>query len=376
MKNRFKVFFIIFFSFLTLMHLSLADEFIFNSTEIEISEDGNIITASEGTAVSASNAIKIEAKKFIYNKDQSILYANSGIVKSTEDNIEIRANKLIFNQNLSIINATGNVKIEDLNKKFLFESQNISYDIKKKIISSESKSSFKDNSNNFFLVKNFIYTIKNRLIKMYNAKVTTSTNDVYEIEEAYLNLNKQKLIGKDISINFNSASPDKESSARLKGNTISSNNNVSTINKAVFTTCKRSDDCPPWQFSAKTIKHDKKKKIIFYDDAVLKLYDVPVFYFPKFFHPDPTVKRQSGFLMPAFKSSTSLGGSFEIPYYHVISNNKDLTFTPRLYSNDKVLLQSEYRAVNSKSKHLIDLALWLKIIKVVKHIFFPIQTNK
>ena len=41
------------------MHLSLADEFIFNSTEIEISEDGNIITASEGTAVSASNAIKI-----------------------------------------------------------------------------------------------------------------------------------------------------------------------------------------------------------------------------------------------------------------------------------------------------------------------------
>ena len=39
MKNRFRIFFITIFSFLTLMHLSLADEFIFNSTEIEISED-------------------------------------------------------------------------------------------------------------------------------------------------------------------------------------------------------------------------------------------------------------------------------------------------------------------------------------------------
>ena len=375
MKNRFRIFFITIFSFLTLMHLSLADEFIFNSTEIEISEDGNIITASEGTAVSTSDAIKIEAKKFTYNKSQSILYANSGIVKSTEDNIEIRANKLIFNQNLSIINATGNVKIEDLNKNFLFESQNISYDIKKKIISSESKSSFKDNSNNFFLVKNFIYTIKNRLIKMYNAEVTTSTNDVYKIEEAYLNLNNQLLIGKDISINFNSMSSDKGISARLKGNTISANNLESTINKAVFTTCKKSDDCPPWQFSAKTIKHDKKKKTIFYDDAVLKLYDVPVFYFPKFFHPDPTVKKQSGFLMPAFKSSTSLGSSFEIPYYHVISSNKDFTFTPRLYSNDKALLQSEYRVVNSKSKHLIDFGFVAENNKSSKTHFFS-NTNK
>ena len=49
------------------------------------------------------------------------------------------------------------------------------------------------------------------------------------------------------------------------------------------------------------IKHDKNKKQLIYDDAVLKVYNVPVLYFPKFFHPDPTVKRQSGFLKPSFK---------------------------------------------------------------------------
>ena len=32
------------------------------------------------------------------------------------------------------------------------------------------------------------------------------------------------------------------------------------IKNGVFTSCKRNDDCPPWQLSAKEIKHDKKKK--------------------------------------------------------------------------------------------------------------------
>ena len=376
MKNKLKNCFLVTVSFLALIHLVLADEFIFNSSQIEISEDANIITASEGTAESTTSAIKVEAKKFIYNKNQSILYANSGVVKSIEDNIEIRANKIIFNQISSIIKATGNVEIKDKNKNLLFTSQAISYDVEKKIILSEIKSNLKDNSNNIFLAKSFEYTIENNLIKMYKAKVTTSANDVYEVEKAYLDLNKQLLIGKDISINFSGgASSNEKNAARLKGNSISSNNNESIINKAVFTTCKKNDDCPPWQFSAKTIKHDKKKKTISYDNAVLKLYDIPVFYFPKFFHPDPTVKRQSGFLMPSFKSSKNLGGSFEIPYYHVISNNKDFTFTPRLYSNDKALLQSELRIVNSKSKHVLDFGFMAENNENSKMHFFS-NTNK
>ena len=54
-------------------------------------------------------------------------------------------------------------------------------------------------------------------------------------------------------------------------------------------------------------------------------------YFPKFFHPDPTVKRQSGFLMPSFKSSPNKD-TFLVCHITVVSENKDLTFTPRLYS--------------------------------------------
>ena len=58
---------------------------------------------------------------------------------------------------------------------------------------------------------------------------------------------------------------------------------------------KKKDKCPPWILQAKKITHDKIKKTIYYEHATLKVYDIPIFYFPKFFHPDPTVKRQSGF---------------------------------------------------------------------------------
>ena len=54
---------------------------------------------------------------------------------------------------------------------------------------------------------------------------------------------------------------------------------------------------------AKKIQHDKSKKQLTYDSAILKIYDVPVLYFPKFFHPDPTVKRQSGLLQPELNNS-------------------------------------------------------------------------
>ena len=39
----------------------------------------------------------------------------------------------------------------------------------------------------------------------------------------------------------------------------------------------------------------------------MKLYDKPVIYFPKFYHPDPTVKRASGFLTPSLLIGMPVG---------------------------------------------------------------------
>ena len=142
---------------------------------------------------------------------------------------------------------------------------------------------------------------------------------------------------------------------RLKGVSSMGNNDITLINKGIFTSCSKNNKCPPWQIQSNKIRHNLAKKTIYYDNAVLKVYDFPIFYFPKFFHPDPSVKRQSGFLMPTFEDSISVGSSFGVPYYHVLADNKDFTVKPRFYSDQKkILLQSEYRHVNKKSNHIVD----------------------
>ena len=81
---------------------------------------------------------------------------------------------------------------------------------------------------------------------------------------------------------------------------------------------------------AEEIIHDKNKKIINYKNAWLQLYETCIL-FSKFFHPDPTVKRQSGFLIPNLSESGNTGTSLSIPYYKVLAVNKDLTFKPRTF---------------------------------------------
>ena len=88
---------------------------------------------------------------------------------------------------------------------------------------------------------------------------------------------------------------------------------------------------------------------------MLNIYDVPVLYFPKFFHPDPTVKRQSGLLKPELNNSNILGDSITIPYFKVISKNKDLTFTPTIFTNEFLMSQIEYREINKNSSMVGDI---------------------
>ena len=47
---------------------------------------------------------------------------------------------------------------------------------------------------------------------------------------------------------------------------------------------------------------------------------------------------------------------FKYSLFSAIAENKDVTFSPRFYSDDKFLLQTEYRQANSKSNHITDLS--------------------
>ena len=44
---------------------------------------------------------------------------------------------------------------------------------------------------------------------------------------------------------------------------------------------RKNDKCPPWELASKMI-HDNKKKTIYYDNAIVKVYNVPIFIFQNY----------------------------------------------------------------------------------------------
>ena len=75
-------------------------------------------------------------------------------------------------------------------------------------------------------------------------------------------------------------------------------------------------------------------------------------------HPDPTVKRRSGFLQPQLNRSKTLGDSIYIPYYKTLGADKDYTFKPTLFDDKKkIILQNEFRRQYQYSSLIADFSL-------------------
>ncbi len=123
--------------------------------------------------------------------------------------------------------------------------------------------------------------------------------------------------------------------------------NQTILRRAVYSPCDlcRTDPQQPplWQLKADRIEHDQEKHQIYYKDASLEMFGVPVFYTPYLEHPDPTVKRRSGFLVPIVGSSDTIGQSLTIPYYFALAPDYDLTVEPMFTTNVGVVLGGEYR---------------------------------
>jgi LPS-assembly protein len=133
--------------------------------------------------------------------------------------------------------------------------------------------------------------------------------------------------------------------------------NVTEFEKGRFTPCKNDPGMPPlWCISAARIIHDQRSATLIYQDAQFEFFGFPVFYLPYFEHPDPSVKQRSGFLMPNFSNSSTLGFGFELPYYFALAPNYDFTFTPKYWSNYGALLQGEWRHRLDNGQYSINFA--------------------
>ena len=233
--------------------------------------------------INAEEKIKIYADEVRVDEVNEKVTATGNAVAVNEDNIKIKSDKLIYNKSINYLEANGNVIINDQMK------------------------------NTFFL------------------------------DELNASNNFNTISGKSVKARLHDDS-------RIVGSNFNKKDKISIAENAEYTPCIKENylikNCPGWKLKSKKIYHDSENRTIHYDHAQIQLFNIPVFYLPYFSHPDPSVKKRSGFLMPTIQTDNQLGETFSIPIFVNLNSNRDLTFTPNIQTAANNFYNLDYRHLN------------------------------
>ena len=234
--------------------------------------------------ISAEDKIKIFADEIKVDEIKEEVIATGEAIAINEDNIKIKSDKLIYDQSKSLLDANGNIIIND------------------------------------------------------------QMNNTFFLDEINASDNLSQISGKAVKIRLHDGS-------RIVGSSFNKEDEISVIENAEYTPCTEKDylikNCPGWKLKSKKIYHDRESKTIHYDHAQIQLFNIPVFYLPYFSHPDPSVKKRSGFLMPTIQTDNQLGETFSIPFFLNLNSNRDLTFTPNIQTSSNNFYNLDYRHLNN-----------------------------
>ncbi len=352
--------YIVLFSLLFVCNQIKADVILFDSKSIEIENEGNLIYSGKGTAKIPNQKLTIRSDRSVYNKLISQLLIKDNVEFFDDLNqIIINSREAIYDEINNTILSKGETFIKIENKYEIF-SEDVLYDRNSMKIISELDTKIYDDLNNLYNFKDgFVFDKNKEVISSKTTNIIDNDNNSYLFENAKINLKTKELVGKEVSVDFvNDFFGDVNNDPLLKGKSALSDNKNTIIQKAVFSTCNTDNkNCRGWEIQSDEFKHNKIDKLFEYKNSWLKVFNQRIFFLPYFNHPDPSVKRKSGFLTPVYSSSDNLGRSINIPYFHVLSDSKDMTLNPRIYSeNDNFILQSEYRQAFENSDLIADLS--------------------
>ena len=219
MKNKF-IFFLTICLFININYYDIkAEEFVFESPVIEITDDGNKIQAKNGGKVSTTNNIEITANESTYDKIKLVLTLIGNIkVIDKENNIKIKGENITYYKNREEIISKGNTIIH-INNEYVINTSDIIYSKKENIIRSKNFATLEDNFENKFSAENFTFLVLDKIFKSKKINLLDSEKNNYSFNESMVNIKTNEIIGKDIKIDFrNDSFGNSENEPRLKGN--------------------------------------------------------------------------------------------------------------------------------------------------------------
>lgn len=294
-----------------------------------------------------ASAILLTADEIDYNQETDTVTATGNVQIAQEDRI-LRAHKLSYNRKTGVMTAVGNVCLQEREKGEIALNPEASRNSAFLSHQDSVLHSFLMPHNNFTSNPLNLPQLGSPLSNpQFEENVKPSASNYFYSFAPYAEFSNgfrdgfindaKMLMADDARLAANSAK-------RIEGRKI-------VFRQAVYSPCKvcRLDPTkspsksPLWQLKADKVIHDKTDQMIIYHHARLEMGGVPVFYMPYFRHADPTVKRKTGFLMPAYGSFSDLGLIVSTPFYYAIAPNRDLTLIPIITSKQGPVMMGEYR---------------------------------
>jgi LPS-assembly protein len=353
MKNKILISLLIFFINLN----SVAEEVFIEAKKISLDKDDSTSVFEDKVKVTTNNKT-ITSEYAKYNKTKGLIILKKNVVAIDELNNVIKTDYAEYHERDKFFISRGATQIIT-SDNYKLEGSDIIADNNKKIIKSNQNSTLRDEDDNIIYLSNFEYNGSTNIFKSVGLiKIKDKLSNIYEFSQIYVDTKRKEIVGTDTKafLNDENIKINKENNPRIFSNASKITSNKSSFNKSIFTLCKyrKNDKCPPWVIQSKKMLHDNKKKTIYYENAIIKVYNVPIFFFPRLSHPDPTVSRRSGFLPPTLYDTKNLGTGISLPYFFNLGLDKNFTLTNRLYATENPLFMGEYHQAFKNSKLLAD----------------------
>ncbi len=227
-----------------------------------------------------------------------------------QDRLLVESKQLVYNRDTNVVSAEGNVQLYYQGR--VLEADKVIYD---------------RNSNRVYAQGN---------AKMTEANGTVTYSDKFDLTDDFKNgfINSLSAVTQDKTY---FTAPRAE---RSEGET-------TAFDKGTYTACAPCEahpERPPlWQIKAMKIIHKADEQMLYFEDATLELYGLPIAYLPYFSTPDPTVTRKTGFLVPRYVYESRIGFGASAPFFWNLAPNYDLTLTPTVLSQQGFLSEVEWR---------------------------------
>ena len=156
--------------FLNQINLS-ADEFYFEGEEIQILDEGNKLISKNGVKITTDKDLVFEGEEFEYDKTKlELVLSDNVIIKDIKKNIIIKTDKIKYFKNDETL-FTYKITEVNINDKYLIKSEDLIFDRRNGVLSSNKNTSIIDNYKNELISNEFKFFTVDQLIKAKNALI-------------------------------------------------------------------------------------------------------------------------------------------------------------------------------------------------------------